>query len=272
MDNLIRSISKFARLAGIVLLLAATAFSLIVHAAGFPNGFMPVIGNLLLMVFDLLILGSIPVLLLLKKDAYVKYILAALFGYWLISNTYSFLGDSDIIVSGNSGLTIARGLFEFFIALCLLAILVFIVLFVLRKKGKLLQLAFCVLVGSLVFFVVLWGINMGRYAKFDYGWTSYLYAFRAYLFVPIGLTFLVLDYLCQAGLVSTAAATADGAVSEVDTSAETIADVTGSADAAEADVTTDATEEIATEEATEETVIEESAATDAQDPADPDED
>ena len=195
MDNLITKSAPLARTIGMALLFAAASFGLVVNAANIGGGFMPVVGGLLFLLFDLAVMACVPLLLALRRDKLVAYALAVVLAYWVIGTIYNFLGGADVATSAYSGLTIARGLFQVFIALAFLAIVVLLVLYVLRRDRKMANYAFCVMAGSLVFFVVLWALSLAAYAKNNADWGSYFYAFKSFIFLPFGLTAVCLAYL-----------------------------------------------------------------------------
>ena len=194
MDNLISKSAPLARTIGMALLFAAAAFGLVVNGAGIGGGFMPVLGGLLSLIFDLAVVVCVPLLLVLKRDDLLRWALAPVLAYWVIATIYNFLGGADVVTGNYNGLTIARGLFQFFIAAAFLGIVVLLLLYVLRRNRKMINLSFCVLAGSLVLFVVLWGLSLGAYAKYNADWSSYLYAFKAYIFMPIGYAATILAY------------------------------------------------------------------------------
>lgn len=221
MDNLVRGVASKAKLIGMILLFAATAFVLVLDAAGIGGGFMPVIGSLILLVVDLAMVGIIPLLIALKKHDLVKYAFAPVFGYWIISTLFNRIGRADWITSGTNGIVITASLFDFIAGCALLAVIVMAVLFFITKKSKMLQIGFCILTGALVFFFLAWVMWIAAYAKFDADWTSYFGAFYNYLFFPFGLAFVALDLLMGSGTVGTAkAAPAEGTTSETAYDAE----------------------------------------------------
>ena len=207
MDNLVRGVASKAKLIGLILLFAATAFVLVLDAAGIGGGFMPVIGSLILLVVDLAMVGIIPLLIALKKHDLVKYAFAPVFGYWIISTLFNRIGRADWITSGTNGIVITASLFDFIAGCALLAVIVMAVLFFITKKSKMLQIGFCILAGALVFFFLAWVMWIAAYAKFDADWTSYFGAFYNYLFFPFGLAFVALDLLMGSGTVGKQAVT-----------------------------------------------------------------
>ena len=152
---------------------------------------------------------------LLKKDNLVKYALAIVFGYWMITTIYNCLPGAMVVTKGYAGLTIASGFFRFLIALILLGCIVLFVLSIIKKDKKFLQIAFCAFAGSLLFFFLVWVLRIAAYAKWDADWTDYFALFQDYLFTPIGLVFAVLAYLMEKRAVATEVASPEVNIEEV---------------------------------------------------------
>ena len=192
MNKIVTLVSKKSDFIGMILLFAAAGFVAITDIAGIGGGFMPVVGNLLIFFFDLVLLGAVPLLLALKKQQYVKYALAPLACYWMISSVLTYLGYADNATAGMSQLSITTGVFGFFIGCALLASLILAFIYGLKKSNKCLQVAYVVLVASLLFFLLVWVLRLAMYAKYDLGWDSYIGAFAHYLFLPAGLYLVLL--------------------------------------------------------------------------------
>lgn len=195
MDKIINVLHSKSKLLTIVFLLAAAGVSLIVDAAGFPNGFMPVVGSLLHLLLDVIIWGIVPVLFLLKKDSLAKCALIPIASFWLIQSIYSGLDSSFVVTDGYSGLTIAAGLFAFFFGLTILAAVVLGILYAFTRKRMLMQVAFAVVAGGIVFALVAWALRLAVNAKFDADWTDYLDVFLQYIFLPLGFWFATFYYV-----------------------------------------------------------------------------
>lgn len=197
MNTLVVKLSKPLGFVGMILLFATVTFSFVSNVAAFPDGFLPVVGHLLYILFDLTIWVAVPLTLVLRRTDWLKYVLPVVFGYWLISMTYTMISNTSL-ANGNYGAsTIAMGVFCFFTALCFLGAVGLGLTSVLTKKRLFVMLAYCLLVGSLVFLVVIWLICMIRYSQFDADWTRYIDAFPSYLFTPAGLLFAALPCLAD---------------------------------------------------------------------------
>ena len=195
MDSLIRKLAKPSRLVGMILMFAAAAFGVILAAADFGGGFMPVVGQLVLLVFNLALIGVIPLLLALKKDELIPYALAPLFSYWIIGSIIDYIGSARRVASGYLGLVIAASLFEFFIGCALLAVVVMLVIYFFTANRRFVQIAFFTWMASGLFFFLAWVLWLAGHAKYGGDWTSYINLFYNYLFLPFGLMFVVLHYL-----------------------------------------------------------------------------
>ena len=193
MDNVVKKLTPVSKLIAIIALYAATAFAFIANAAGIGGGFFPVVGGLIGLLFATALFGSIPTLLLLKKDKLANFALIPVFSYWFINSVFDALGWADNAVSGAGGLTITIGIFAFIVALALLTAGAFGVLYFLKKDKKFLQLAIVILFGTILFFFLIWVLLIALFAKYGWDWNSYFDAFYQYLFLPIGISFLVLD-------------------------------------------------------------------------------
>jgi hypothetical protein len=196
-DKLLPKVAKYAKMIGMILMFAAAAFLFIVTAAGIGDAFMPAIGNIVMMIVSLALWGVVPLLILLKKYDLAQKALLPVFIFWILSSIFTFFEDCQYMVDGVHGLAIAAAVFEFIIGGALIAIIVLSILSYLKKERAYLQLAFLVMVCSLLFFFLAWIMWIAAYATFDLGWASYLQLFAQMLFLPIGMACLCLDYLMQ---------------------------------------------------------------------------
>lgn len=192
-DNVVKKISPLSKIIAIIALYAATAFAFIAEAADIGGGFFPVIGGLLTLIFVVAVFGGIPTLLVLKKDKPAVYALIPVTSYWFISTLGDCLSRSGNIYKGAGGLTITIGVFSLIIAMAFFAVATLGVLYYLKKGKKLLQIAVCILIGSLLFFFLIWVLLIALYAEYNAAWTSYFYDFYQYLFLPIGFVFAFLN-------------------------------------------------------------------------------
>ena len=195
MDNIIRKIGPFAKWVCVGALFGAAAFSSIAIAAGFGGGFMPVVGTLLIMLFNLALIAAIPLLYVLKKQQFVPYALGAVLMWWLISGIYNHIGDADMAIDYYSSLTIARGVFSFLIGLAMMGALAMGILYVIKREKRWLQIALCILAGSLLLFLINWAMTLAVAANFGADWDRYFDIIAEYLLMPVGMVFAIFDYL-----------------------------------------------------------------------------
>ena len=197
MDKIITIVKKPAKMIAMIALFAAAAFGLVMDAADIGGGFMPVVGALVYLVFDLAFLAVVPLLYALKKESLLKYTLPVVFGYWIITVIYGSLQGASVVTKGYAGLSIASGFFRFLIALAMLACLALAILYFFKKQKKFLQIAFCTLAGTLPIFFLVWVLRVAAYAEWKADWVDYFDLIQSYLFLPIGLVFAVLDFLTK---------------------------------------------------------------------------
>ena len=124
---------KLAKLLTIIFLIVAAGSNILVTVGNFGSAFMPVIGDLVILVFETALYAAVAVLLLIGKVELAKKTLLPIFSYWLISAILGNLSSSGGIVGGQNGLIIVFCLFEFIAALGLIAAGI---MFVLSTNGK----------------------------------------------------------------------------------------------------------------------------------------
>ena len=161
-----------AKLLTIIFLFVAAGCVLLVNVGNFGNAFMPVVGDLITLVFMIVLYAAVAVLLLIGKTELAKKVLYPIFAYWLISTIISDLSVSGNIVAGQNGLVVVYSLFEFALALLLIAASVLFVLSA-NGKAKLANIAwifvFCVLALSALAFL----LRLIRLIDVGANWTRY---------------------------------------------------------------------------------------------------
>ena len=173
----------------------AAAFTLIGDAGNFGNSFMPVVGDLISLVISLGLLLAIPVLFLLKKDNWAKFAFACYFPYWIISSVFSHLGSTNNIVKGVGGIWIAASVFDFLIALAIIGAAVLMLIGHIKKDTKFTSISVTILICSLTLYLLSWVLFIAAYAQAKVFWTSYIYLFKNYLFLPVAIFFAALQIL-----------------------------------------------------------------------------
>lgn len=188
MEKIINAVRRPAPIVAISALSVAVLCALLRHAGTFPNGFMPVLGHLFIMILQLGIIGGLLFCVIFKQNKILRYALPALFAWWLLSSTFDKLGDSVLAQSAFDGLTIAIGVFGFLVGLALLAALALLVVAHVKEDGKLRNVAFFVLYGSLLFVFVLFVLELSSCGVAEAPWTGYFGVFADFAW-PVGLLF-----------------------------------------------------------------------------------
>ena len=221
MDQLFSSLKKIASLLAVILLLTAAGCTLLTDLGSFDNGFFPVIGNLILLVVEMVLIGGVAVLLLMKKDDLAKKALGPVFAWRMIGTILSGISYSAGINSYNDGLGITVCVFAFLAGLALLAAAVFFVLGICGKTafykfGWLLFAAYlCLAFIVMIMTCVRAGVN-------DYSWQSFIGAFGGFAF-DLGMFFAALLMWYKAAETATEAHAeeAQGAEAPVETESKT---------------------------------------------------
>ncbi len=187
MSYFFKQLKRNAEVLFITLLLVAALFSLLSYVGTFPNDFMPVIGHLFLMLFEIGLLITVPVLLLLRKRELAKMIYMLYASFWVISTIYTALGDSIFIAGGNHGLLIAASVFEFLIAAALLTAAVFFILGKKKQDVKKNNLTALILLGAYAAFFIVFALGVAYFAVFRQPWTNYIQSISGNLFLPAAM-------------------------------------------------------------------------------------
>ena len=195
MDRIVKTISKFAWVIATVALFLSALFTLITTLATFPDSFMPIVGTVLRLVIVVALTVAIPVLLLINKPELAKKATIALGVYWVITWIIGFLGDSAIISAAFDGLTITIGIFEFIIALGLIAFAAMICLNEFTGNASFKKLSVYILLIVLCVFVITAILAFVANIVAGSPWTDYLSNINSYLFMPIGFGLMLVPYL-----------------------------------------------------------------------------
>lgn len=163
---------KLAKLLTIIFLLVAAGSNMLVTFGNFANTFMGVVGDLVTLVFETLLYAAVAVLLLVGKTELAKKVLYPVFAYWLISTILGDLSMANNVVAGQNGLVIVYSLFEFAIALLLIAAAILFVLAA-GKKEKLVNIAWILIICVLALSALALLLRMIRLIDFGANWTRY---------------------------------------------------------------------------------------------------
>ena len=161
-----------AKLLTVIFLFVAAGCALLVNVGNFANAFMPVVGDLITLVFIMVLYSAVAVLLLIGKTELAKKVLYPIFAYWLIDTILSYLAISGNIVAGANGLVIVYSLFEFAIALLLIAAAV---LFILSKPEKrdFTKVAWILIFAVLILAALAMLLRIIRFIDIGVNWTRY---------------------------------------------------------------------------------------------------
>ena len=188
MNALFIGMRKLSKELATYLLFATGVFCLLFYVGNFGGGFLPVMGNLFLMILEIALWIVIPVLLTVGKNDLAKKALRPIFSFWLIHTVYTFL--TDCTQGGGWALADALCVFELLIACAFIVMAVFTVLSYVRKDMRLKKIAFLIFVGCLVFYLVVFSLRVVVYAQMGVGWNAYFEAIYNYLSLPFGMFFL----------------------------------------------------------------------------------
>lgn len=194
MANFLSILKKYSSKITTYSLYAAAGFALLAHCGNFTNAFMPVVGNLFLLLFDVTFLALIPLCMTLKKNEWAKIVFIPVFSYWTISTVYDFLSDTFMARKIFGGLTVAVSVFEFFIAIAVLAGIVLFVVNKIKKNALFDKIIPYIFVGAIALFFITFILNIANDATGDANWNAYFYNFRTFLALPVGMFFSWLTF------------------------------------------------------------------------------
>lgn len=224
MKSVLSVLKKPSKTIALCAFIAGILFSFIARAASIGTGFMPVIGDIILMLFDVAVFGVVPLLFILKKEDLAKTFFKFVFAYWLISRTYTLIGDASNIVKGLGGVWIAASVFDFLWGLALLSFIVLNVISFFKQDKRLSSAGLCILIGSLFLSVLAWILHVSAYATAKIGWQSYFNVVSYYLAIPTAISFTMLYFSsveAKTLVVSTADVIATSETSSEEVAAET---------------------------------------------------
>ncbi len=188
MDKLIETIRRPSRLIATIALGVSAVCTLLTYAGTFPKGFMPVVAHLILMLFDLTLIGGLLFLLIAHHDKGLDFALPLLFAWWLLNVVKGRLEGAYLATRGMPGITIACGIFEFFVGLAFLAATVLLVVAKFKENARLRSVGFAVAFGTLPLLLLVMVLSLADNGVNGYAWPAYFGAFNA-LALPVGMLF-----------------------------------------------------------------------------------
>lgn len=192
MQKFIDVLKKSSTLIALIALGIAGGCAFLNYVGSFPDGFLPVVAHLLRMILFVSIIAGLFVCILLKKEKLLKVFLPLVFAAWLFYYTMSFLGSAYAAREGFEPISIAVGVFSFFVGITLLGVMVLKIVAKLLKPA-LKEIADLALIFSIPFFFVLMILLIAESAILEFGWSSYFYDFMN-LALPVGIIFAYLPY------------------------------------------------------------------------------
>ena len=152
MKKLFQILSKPAKWIFIIAAAVIGIFWIIYSIRTFDTrGFVPVLKSIILLVVGALVLLTCPVLLLLKREAEARAVFLFILGFWLIKYTQGNFELSANYANEDNALLKLAGIFAFFVALALVAVLVLTILELGFKKNFLRFFAVCAVMAAICF-------------------------------------------------------------------------------------------------------------------------
>lgn len=195
-------LKNLSKMMTIILFSVVALCDLLMYAGGFPNGFFPVIGQLLEMMVILALDLVVVFLLLIKKNKYAKIAFYFVFAYNFINLMISGFEDAGGIVNNVNALLIIFRIFTFISSLAAVASIVLYIIGRIKNNELLVNIAFLMiasifvlLFSAVVLIYIYYGIN-------GIGWTSWFYRMSNCLILPAALFFGFLYFIHNENLTS----------------------------------------------------------------------
>ena len=194
MNVFLGKVKRTSEFIAMILFFVAAFFSLLFYIGNFDGDFMPVIANLFSMVLQVGMWLAIPLCIVMKRRSYARWAALAVSLYWLITTLFALL-DNTAMASGDfPALMISAGVFSFLTACALIVMTVFALIALTRKSGKIKMIAACIYVGALVFYLVLFALNVALAAKWNSGWNTYFRLLCDDLVIPFAMLFIAVAF------------------------------------------------------------------------------
>ena len=194
MNKLLRSLKNSARQITIIAFFSAAALILVSGIGDFGNGFMPVLGSFLNTLIIAGLLALYPVLLLIKKDEYLKPVSLIVVGYFFISLTSTYLSATAEISSFAPAYYNVINVFVFIAALGLITAFVFYLIALLDKNKHFNKLTAYVLLCICCFTALIFILDVIAIIIYG-GALGLFYDLAIYVCIPLAVTFTVFPHL-----------------------------------------------------------------------------
>ena len=171
----------------------------IFYVGSFNGSFMPVMGTLLSMGLEVGLWLLIPVLLSIRRRSIAKWAFLGLSIYWALTTIFSMLDGAGLATTGATALSGATGVFCFIIACAMIVTTVFATVAYWKKDKKMKVTALLIFLGTILLFVVLFGLQVALYAKWGMAWNVYFHLVYGYLLIPVAMCFAALAFWFDEG-------------------------------------------------------------------------
>lgn len=192
MKELLKAIKGPSR---IIYMVGATIYALLFAVIAIGNGatggqFMPVFAGLIIMAAGIIAIGSVPLLMLLKKEDAAKIIFVVLAGYWLVSQAQARIGMAGGIVDGVDGTAVTGYVFGFISGIMLLIIGILVIVYtIFSKKRGLMGVAFWIMLSFVLVAMITGIIILIAQAKAKANWAAIMDTVAEGFIVPTVVVF-----------------------------------------------------------------------------------
>ena len=194
MNNFFVMMKKFSKEIATYALYVAAAFCLLYHVGNFGEAFLPVMGNLVLLLVEVALWGLLPILLSIGKHSVAKGAYRPIFAFWLLSTIFAYLEECTLIGKGSGGVATSMGVFELLIACAFVVIAVFSVLALAQEKPEWKKVVFFVFLGCLFLYLIVFSLRIALFAKAKMPWNSYFEVLYKYFVLPFAMFFLTIHF------------------------------------------------------------------------------
>ena len=191
-ERMMEAFKRPSRLIFFIGSIAVFVLETILAFSRIDGGFFQVFTGIIILLATMIATGSIPVLLILKKDEAVKLIFNILALYWLIDNTMDDLHMSVLIYSEFGAIHVCEGVFSVLFALSFLTIMVIIVVQYIFKEAAVAKIAFVTFLIAILFGLVLMIIELATDSRAGFGWPAYCIDIVTDFVIPVTLLFGVM--------------------------------------------------------------------------------
>lgn len=194
MNDIFAAMKRYSKEGAVYALFATSIFCLLYHVGAFGNAFLPVMGNLFLMLVEVALWVVLPVLLCVGKHDEAKGAFRPIFTFWILYTIIRYLEESIALGNGKGGLVISTGVFELLIACAFGVLAVFALLAITKNRQDFKKTILFVFLGCLVLCLVTFSLRIALLARGKAGWNNYFGVIYKYLTLPFAMFFLMLHF------------------------------------------------------------------------------